>query len=166
MASPQSLLWSLDLLNCATILRSTHLLPRRTILRSLLERSKCLEEYGNAVRCSCLVRAARLAASYSQTDFNPIEKAYIALGLEGSANKLGAGVMKHDVDGSTSVLSNVRHTYITPPGEGFLPRDTAKHHRDWALTVIKDALKKAAVTMSDIDCICFTQGACLIQILW
>ena len=89
----------------------------------------------------------------------PPEKPYIALGLEGSANKLGAGIIKHDVDGSTTVLSNVRHTYITPPGEGFLPRDTAKHHRDWALTVINDALKKANVSMQELDCICFTKGS-------
>ena len=27
------------------------------------------------------------------------------------------------------MLSNPRRTYITPPGEGFLPRDTARHHR-------------------------------------
>lgn len=86
------------------------------------------------------------------------DRPYIALGLEGSANKLGAGIIKHAPDGSTVVLSNVRHTYITPPGEGFLPRDTAKHHRDWALTVINDALQKAGVSLHDIDCICFTKG--------
>ncbi|KAH7909109.1 glycoprotease family-domain-containing protein [Hygrophoropsis aurantiaca] len=86
------------------------------------------------------------------------ETAYLALGLEGSANKLGAGVIKHDTDGSTSVLSNIRHTYITPPGEGFLPRDTAQHHRDWALTVVQDAINKAAVSMNDLDCICYTKG--------
>ncbi|KAG0708986.1 glycoprotease family-domain-containing protein [Suillus ampliporus] len=88
---------------------------------------------------------------------NP-NRPYIALGLEGSANKLGAGVIKHDVDGSTEVLSNIRHTYITPPGEGFLPRDTAQHHREWALTVIKDAVAKANITMHDLDCICYTKG--------
>ncbi|KAH9835702.1 peptidase M22 glycoprotease [Rhodofomes roseus] len=86
------------------------------------------------------------------------ERPYIALGLEGSANKLGAGIIRHDKDGSTTVMSNVRHTYITPPGEGFLPRDTAQHHRDWALTVINDALKKAAVSLHEIDCICYTKG--------
>lgn len=37
----------------------------------------------------------------------------IALGFEGSANKLGIGIIK---DGE--VLSNPRETYITPPGEG------------------------------------------------
>lgn len=82
----------------------------------------------------------------------------MALGLEGSANKLGAGIIRHAEDGSTSVLSNVRHTYITPPGEGFLPRDTAQHHRDWAIKVIKDALEKAGLKMQDLDCICYTKG--------
>ncbi|KAI8995484.1 peptidase M22 glycoprotease [Trametes punicea] len=86
------------------------------------------------------------------------ERPYIALGLEGSANKFGVGIIKHSPDGSTDILSNVRHTYITPPGEGFLPRDTAQHHREWALTVINDALSKAGVSLHDIDCICFTKG--------
>lgn len=87
------------------------------------------------------------------------ERPYIALGLEGSANKLGAGIIKHDSGGSTTVLSNVRHTYITPPGEGFLPQDTAKHHRQWIHSVIKDSLKQAGVGIPDLDCICFTKGA-------
>ena len=39
----------------------------------------------------------------------------IAIGFEGSANKLGIGIIK---DGQ--VLSNPRRTYITPPGEGKL----------------------------------------------
>lgn len=87
-----------------------------------------------------------------------LDKPYIALGLEGSANKLGAGVIKHSPDGSTTVLSNVRHTYVTPPGEGFLPRDTALHHRQWAMTVIKDSLKHANISLHDVDCICYTKG--------
>ena len=37
----------------------------------------------------------------------------IAIGFEGSANKLGVGIIKDGV-----VLSNVRKTYITPPGQG------------------------------------------------
>jgi len=36
-----------------------------------------------------------------------------ALGIEGSANKIGIGIIN---DGK--VLANVRRTYITPPGEG------------------------------------------------
>lgn len=88
---------------------------------------------------------------------------YLALGLEGSANKLGAGVIRHPKgpltqDNPAEVLSNVRNTYITPPGEGFLPRDTARHHRNWAARVIKQALDDAGVAGSELDCICFTQG--------
>ncbi|KAJ3890284.1 glycoprotease family-domain-containing protein [Lentinula edodes] len=83
---------------------------------------------------------------------------YLALGLEGSANKFGAGIMKHPKDGAATVLSNIRHTYITPPGEGFQPRDTALHHREWALKIINDCLAKAGVSMHEIDCICFTKG--------
>lgn len=88
---------------------------------------------------------------------------YLALGLEGSANKLGAGIIKHNRGPLTDknrakVLSNVRDTYITPPGEGFLPRDTARHHRNWVVRVIKQALKEAQVNGEDLDCICFTQG--------
>ena len=37
----------------------------------------------------------------------------LAIGLEGSANKIGVGVVR---DGD--VLSNPRETYITPPGQG------------------------------------------------
>ena len=37
----------------------------------------------------------------------------ICIGFEGSANKIGIGIIQ---DGE--VLSNPRHTYITPPGEG------------------------------------------------
>ena len=37
----------------------------------------------------------------------------IALGFEGSANKLGIGIVKNG-----KVLSNPRMTYITPPGQG------------------------------------------------
>ena len=88
---------------------------------------------------------------------------YLSLGLEGSANKLGVGVIKHNLGQLTllnraEVLSNVRDTYITPPGEGFLPRDTARHHRNWVVRTIKKALAEAGVRGLDLGCICFTQG--------
>ncbi|KAG6820375.1 hypothetical protein H0H93_001346 [Arthromyces matolae] len=85
------------------------------------------------------------------------QKSYLALGLEGSANKFGAGIIKHSRDGSTSVLSNIRHTYITPPGEGFQPKDTALHHREWALKIIKQCLFQSGISIHDLDCICYTK---------
>lgn len=91
----------------------------------------------------------------------------LCLGIEGSANKLGCGIISHappEPASSSSkativtVLSNVRHTYITPPGEGFLPSDTARHHREWVVRVVKEAVRKAGVRMEDLDVIAFTKG--------
>ena len=55
-------------------------------------------------------------------------KVLLALGIEGSANKLGVGIVKWDGSEYT-ILSNPRKTYITPSGQGFLPRETAWHHQ-------------------------------------
>lgn len=77
----------------------------------------------------------------------------IALGLEGSANKLGVGILREG-----EVLANIRDTYITPPGTGFLPSETAKHHRDVIVALIQQAMKEAGISWSDIDCICYTKG--------
>lgn len=77
----------------------------------------------------------------------------IAIGFEGSANKLGVGIVRDGV-----VLSNVRHTYHAPPGEGFQPRDTAIHHRQHVLDVLRRSLDEAGVKPKDVDCVCFTKG--------
>ncbi|KAL2507260.1 Actin-like ATPase superfamily protein [Forsythia ovata] len=82
------------------------------------------------------------------------KKNLIAIGFEGSANKIGVGVVK--LDGT--ILSNPRHTYITPPGQGFLPRETAQHHLQHVLPLVKSALKEAQITPNEIDCLCYTKG--------
>ncbi|GAA5893094.1 tRNA N6-adenosine threonylcarbamoyltransferase [Sporobolomyces salmoneus] len=99
----------------------------------------------------------------------PPSKPLLALGLEGSANKLGVGLILHSPPtegetsatgdpGTVSILSNIRHTYVTPPGEGFLPSDTARHHKRWITEVVDKALKQGNVTMRDVDVVCFTKG--------
>ena len=86
----------------------------------------------------------------------------ISLGLEGSANKLGVGIISHPGPASGTdapvVLANLRHTYVTPPGEGFLPKDTAKHHRAWVVRLVKQAMLQAGVSLQDVGCICYTKG--------
>eukprot|EP00030_Apusomonadida_sp_AF-17_P008051 a846023_108.p1 GENE.a846023_108~~a846023_108.p1 ORF type:complete len:353 (-),score=120.69 a846023_108:13-1014(-) len=76
------------------------------------------------------------------------------MGFEGSANKLGIGILTSD----GLILSNVRHTYITPPGEGFQPSETAAHHREHAIRLVKEALAEAKVTPAEIDVLCYTKG--------
>ncbi|ETI28495.1 hypothetical protein G647_00944 [Cladophialophora carrionii CBS 160.54] len=101
----------------------------------------------------------------------------IALGLEGSANKLGVGLIYHSGVPNTAtytsyaskqaqsksqpevrILSNIRHTYHAPPGAGFLPKDTALHHRSHVTTLVVQALQEANISPADLDCICYTRG--------
>ncbi|CAG9560918.1 unnamed protein product [Danaus chrysippus] len=77
----------------------------------------------------------------------------IAIGFEGSANKLGIGIVR-----DSEILANVRRTYITPPGEGFLPRETAEHHQENIHAVLKEALEASGITPNDIDVVCYTKG--------
>lgn len=78
----------------------------------------------------------------------------IALGIEGSANKIAVGI----VDEVGTILANQRQTYITPAGTGFLPRATADHHCREIIALIQAALAEAKLTLSDIHVICYTKG--------
>ena len=89
-----------------------------------------------------------------------------SLGLEGSANKLGIGIIAHPSPSSPpQILANLRHTYVSPPGTGFLPKETALHHRHWVVAMVKRALRQAGVQPRDLSCISYTRGpgmgACL-----
>ena len=78
----------------------------------------------------------------------------LVLGLEGSANKVGIGI----VDSAGTFLANTRHTYITPPGSGFLPRQTSQHHQAWVLALVHAALTEARVAPKDLSAIAYTKG--------
>ncbi|KAK5939953.1 putative tRNA threonylcarbamoyladenosine biosynthesis protein kae1 [Knufia obscura] len=90
----------------------------------------------------------------------------IAIGLEGSANKLGVGIVYHPQHDKNSlkppppaqILSNIRDTYNAPPGEGFLPKDTALHHRRHVTDLVRRSLVEAKLSIDDVDCICYTKG--------
>ena len=54
----------------------------------------------------------------------------IVIGIEGSANKVGVGVLLYDPSSrSYEILSNPRKTYVPPQGHGFLPKETSWHHQ-------------------------------------
>jgi len=78
----------------------------------------------------------------------------LVLGIEGSANKLGVGIVKDD----GQVLANPRQTFVPLTGSGFQPRETAEHHRKNIIEVVKTALEEAKATPKDISAIAFTQG--------
>lgn len=65
---------------------------------------------------------------------------------------------KPSASSQVQILCNLRHTFVSPPGTGFLPKDTAAHHRRWVVRLVKQAIKQSTIQIEDIDCICFTQG--------
>ncbi|AFZ81149.1 glycoprotein endopeptidase, putative [Theileria equi strain WA] len=79
---------------------------------------------------------------------------FYTIGIEGSANKLGIGIIR----GDGVILSNLRRTYSAPDGEGFLPRHIAKHHRDNVASLVNEALNSAGIELSQISLICYTKG--------
>ena len=55
----------------------------------------------------------------------------IVLGIEGSANKVGVGVVRYRPSTQTfDTMANPRKTFVAPTGHGFLPKDTAWHHQN------------------------------------
>jgi N6-L-threonylcarbamoyladenine synthase len=107
----------------------------------------------------------------------------VVMGMEGSANKVGIGIVTARYASSVSchvqlrqnadllcsgrVLANPRHTFITPPGEGFQvleccssrvfgpwftfdafqPRETARHHQDHVLPLVHQGLHIALLVL-------------------
>jgi len=87
----------------------------------------------------------------------------IVLGIEGSANKVGVGVLRYDPKTeSYTTLANPRKTYIPPVGHGFLPRETALHHQAHIVQLVRAALSEAFEGVEhpekEISAICYTKG--------
>ncbi|KCZ76135.1 hypothetical protein H311_02872 [Anncaliia algerae PRA109] len=77
----------------------------------------------------------------------------LVIGFEGSANKLGIGIIRDNI-----VLANERVTYIPPDGAGFIPGETALHHKNNILMLLRKSLTKANVKLKEIDLFCYTRG--------
>jgi N6-L-threonylcarbamoyladenine synthase len=87
----------------------------------------------------------------------------IVVGIEGSANKIGVGVLSYDPAADTfHILSNPRKTFIPPSGQGFLPKETAWHHQQHVVPLVRAALSEAfpdeAHPEQMVAAIAFTKG--------
>ncbi len=76
----------------------------------------------------------------------------ICLGIEGTAQKLGVGI----VDDSGNILAN--EGKIQKIKEGIHPREAAQHHAENLKPLIERAIEKAGISLRDIDLIAFSQG--------
>jgi N6-L-threonylcarbamoyladenine synthase len=77
----------------------------------------------------------------------------ICLGIESTAHTFGCGI----VDGTGKILSNVRDIFVTEKG-GINPADAREHHLKVKDTIVKEALKKSKLKITDVDLIAFSQG--------
>ncbi|ABW01434.1 KEOPS complex N(6)-L-threonylcarbamoyladenine synthase Kae1 [Caldivirga maquilingensis] len=77
----------------------------------------------------------------------------IILGIESTAHTIGVGIVNDN-----EVLANENETYTPPQGSGIHPREAADHHALKASHLVKRALDKAEVKLSDLDAVAFSQG--------
>jgi N6-L-threonylcarbamoyladenine synthase len=87
----------------------------------------------------------------------------IVLGIEGSANKVGVGVLQYKpATREYQILSNPRKTFVAPTGLGFLPKETAWHHQAHVVALVRAALREAfpdeEAPENRLSAICFTKG--------
>lgn len=83
------------------------------------------------------------------------------LGLEGSANKLGVGIISSE----KKILANLRRTFIPKTGQGFLPVETASHHFLNIIELIDQALCESKIYISNLTAVCFTKGSIVLDLL-
>jgi N6-L-threonylcarbamoyladenine synthase/protein kinase Bud32 len=76
----------------------------------------------------------------------------ICLGIEGTAEKLGIGI----VSSSGEMLANVvkHHALIG----GIHPREAAQHHAENMKATMEEALQNAGINLGGIDAVAFSQG--------
>lgn len=77
----------------------------------------------------------------------------ISLGIEGTAEKTGVGIVNSDGE----VLS-ICGKQLYPEEGGIHPREAGEHHAHWIPKLIPQALREANLTFDDIDLISFSQG--------
>ncbi len=77
----------------------------------------------------------------------------ISLGIEGTAEKTGVGIV--DSDGNILAMAGKQ---LFPEEGGIHPRLAAEHHAQWIPKLIPEALTQANLSYDDIDLISFSQG--------
>lgn len=81
----------------------------------------------------------------------------LCLGIESTAHTFSCSVVKLS-NGKGKILSDERSVYKPPEGSGIHPREASRHHAEQSPNVLKDALRKASVSINDIDAIAYSAG--------
>lgn len=76
------------------------------------------------------------------------------MGIESTAHTFGASV----VDESGQIFSDIRDVYTSVAGSGIHPREAAEHHGEVAARVLRESLKNARISASDLDGVAIALG--------
>jgi N6-L-threonylcarbamoyladenine synthase/protein kinase Bud32 len=77
----------------------------------------------------------------------------ICIGIEGTAEKTGVGI----VDSDGKILASVGKALI-PESGGIHPREAAEHHAANIVPLIKKTLEESGLYLNDIDLVAFSKG--------
>ncbi len=77
----------------------------------------------------------------------------ISLGIEGTAEKTGVGIV--DSEGNILAMAGEQ---LYPEEGGIHPRIAAEHHAEWIPKLIPEAIEESGLSYDDIDLISFSQG--------
>ena len=77
----------------------------------------------------------------------------ICIGIEGTAEKTGVGI----VDSDGKILASVGKALI-PESGGIHPREAAEHHAANIVPLIKKSLEESGLFLKDIDLVAFSKG--------
>ncbi len=79
------------------------------------------------------------------------------LGIESTAHTFSCAVV--DRKGKRGeILSDIRKIYGPPEGEGIHPREASRHHVETSSAVLAEALRKAKISVDDLDIISYAAG--------
>jgi universal protein Kae1 len=78
----------------------------------------------------------------------------LCLGIEGTAHTLAVSL----VNSNGKILTDIKDSYMPPPGKGLHPREMARHHCEVAHKVLEKALQTAKVKPRELGLIAFSMG--------
>ena len=81
----------------------------------------------------------------------------LCLGIESTAHTFSCSVVEL-ANGKGKILSDVRSVYKPPEGSGIHPREASRQHAEQSPDVLKEALKKASVKITEVDAVAYSAG--------
>lgn len=81
----------------------------------------------------------------------------LCLGIESTAHTFSCAVVEKQGN-KGKIYSDVRKIYRPPDGQGIHPREASRHHIECSADVLSECIKKADISIKDIDIISYSAG--------